>query len=210
MELIVLSSPDDIQNEARQINELFDAGMKLFQVRKPDSSIEKIHSLLVDIDPRHRHEVVLHQHHEIAAAFGLKRRHFPEAIRVSQADALDNLQRTGLALSTSIHSLNDLEDLRAFEYAFFGPVFNSISKFGYNANLPAGFCLPARAARPAIIALGGIDQCNIQQAKSMYFDGVAVLGAIWNRGDSPVANFLGIRDCICNLSDAPIQTLKHD
>ena len=50
--------------------------------------------------------------------------------------------------------------------------------------------LPAaddRSARPCpVIALGGIDPEHLPKAVELGFDGVAVLGAIWDRGEDPV------------------------
>jgi len=44
----------------------------------------------------------------------------------------------------------------------------------------------------------------------MNFDGVAVLGAIWNKPGSPVNNFLSIQDSINKLKEHPVQTSAHD
>ena len=210
MELIVISSPEFLENEPRLINELFAAGMKRFHLRKPNASISKLVELISAIDPKFRAEVVLHQHHELADTFSMKRRHYPEALRLLHADLLVQQKRCGIGLSTSIHKLYHAYELSIFDYVFFSPVFNSISKLGYHATLPANFHLHRPEDTPAVIALGGVDVANIPLVSEMNFDGVAVLGAIWNKPGSPVSNFLNIQNCITNLSQHPVQNIRHD
>ena len=42
MELIVISSPEDIKDEVSLINELFAAGMKRFHLLKPNIGLAKL------------------------------------------------------------------------------------------------------------------------------------------------------------------------
>lgn len=187
MQLIVISSPERIGNEAVLINALFDAGMRRLHLRKPNASAAALVTLLNGIDPAYRSEVVLHQHHELAEHFGLWRKHYPEKLRLQRGRHESPPSRPGL--STSIHDLSTLAELGAYEYVFFGPVFNSFSKPGYHSNLPHNFRLPARPAAPAIIAIGGIDADHVHLARAMNFDGVAVLGAIWNKPQAACIQF---------------------
>lgn len=190
MELIVISSPDLLENEAAIINALFSAGMGLFHLRKPGASVAELRALLQDIDPAFRTKLVLHQHHLLCSEYELKRRHFPEALRLQyDQDYFVDQRQQGIHCSTSIHSLDLLPALTAFEYVFFGPVFNSISKPGYETSLALDFQIPEGSEPPAIIALGGIEPGNVQQVKTMNFLGIAVLGAIWNNAGNPVHHF---------------------
>jgi thiamine-phosphate pyrophosphorylase len=194
MELIIISSPDWLENEAKCINALFAAGMHLFHLRKPNSSFFALQSLLDDIEPAYRALVVLHQHHELCKQYGLPRRHYPEAMRFQHAPAyFADLQQQGITLSTSIHRLDSISELMEFDYVFFSPVFDSISKRGYNSTLPVDFRLPERSASPRVIALGGVEAGNIHQIRAMNFDGIAVLGAMWNKDECPVEEFLRIQ-----------------
>lgn len=197
MELIIISSPDWRENEANVINALFAAGMHLFHLRKPNSSLSALQSLLDDIEPAYRSLVVMHQHHELCDQFGLPRRHYPEAMQLQHHPAyFADLQRQGITLSSSIHRLDSLSELTAFDYVFFSPVFDSISKRGYNSTLPVDFRLPERYASPRVIALGGVKAGNIVQVKAMNFDGIAVLGAIWDKDGCPIEEFMRIQVAI--------------
>jgi len=190
MRLIVLSAPDHLVDEAAVINGLFEAGMDLFHIRKPHSGIAEVRTLIEGIDPAYHHLLVLHQHHVLCDAFGLTRRHYPEALRQQQdAQCFADLQQQGIRLSTSIHHLQSLPGLSAFEYVFFSPVFNSISKVGYYSKLAAEFKCSSIPGFPAVFALGGISADNIAEVSAMNFDGVGVLGAIWNMGQCPLDNF---------------------
>ncbi len=118
----------------------------------------------------------------------------PQGIHYREADRpqppLYALQR-GRTQSTSFHCVEDMQhEWGALTYAFFSPVFDSISKPGYVA---AGFCSDAlHAALPTlpfdVIALGGVTADNVLQAHAMGFAGVAVLGSIWS-ATSPVQAF---------------------
>jgi len=181
LELIVISSPSPVSNEAENINSFFEAGLGVFHLRKPDSDLEDVAKLLSQIDPKYYDRIAIHQHHQLAAEFGLKRLHFTELKR--QNTVLATFQKTkekGLKISTSIHDLDLLDQLDHFDYTFFSPVFDSISKQGYKSKLNSDFTLQKPAKSPAVIALGGIEQQNIHLIKTMNFDGAAVLGTIWN------------------------------
>lgn len=189
--LIVVSDTGFRSDEAILINALFDEGLQLFHVRKPEASASAIQFLLEGINPVHLSKIALHQQHSLAEIVAIKRLHFPEAIRKkTAAEEWLQLKKRGYTLSTSIHRIEE-EIADVFDYAFFGPVFNSISKKGYTAMAGSTFNLqPSK-----LVAIGGIDENNCTSALAMGFAGVAVLGAIW-QNDEPVKQFKKIqRQC---------------
>ncbi|MNL58746.1 Regulatory protein TenI [compost metagenome] len=95
----------------------------------------------------------------------------------------------GYTLSTSVHQLHDLEKLNSFDYTFYGPVFNSISKLGYTGLSKVNLILPDQNRKIKIIGLGGITHQNIREIKKLGFDGTAVLGTIWNSKTTAINNF---------------------
>jgi thiamine-phosphate pyrophosphorylase len=132
--LHVISNPTPVANEASLINQLFDEGLRVFHLRKPESSLEEMALLLQAINPCHYPKIALHQHHSLAGDFGMGRLHYTEAARKSASQETLSKQRAEYILSTSVHSLADYQSLAEyFDYAFLGPVFNSISKPGYEA-----------------------------------------------------------------------------
>lgn len=179
--LIVISSPTPVSNEAFLINQLCEEGLSVFHLRKPDYTEPKLTALLKEIDPVHYSKIALHRFHHLAGSFGINRLHFTgEGRKQINKDALMAYKSEGMVLSTSVHSMPEYYDLSShFDYTFLGPVFDSISKPGYQAK---AFNMESMDKKQAtkLIALGGIDSTNCSKAYSMGFDGVAVLGAVWN------------------------------
>ncbi|MEO6522892.1 MAG: thiamine phosphate synthase [Mucilaginibacter sp.] len=199
MELIVISDPGAVADEASIINRLFEAGMTRFHLRKPDWKIDQFIDLLLGIDPTFYNAIALHQQHYLTGTFGIKRLHYTENQRViTGTEKLTQQNQKGYTLSTSVHHIAHISLLEYFDYAFFSPVFNSISKPGYQSQLEDGFRLEKVNALPKVIALGGIDETNLERVREMNFDGAAVLGAIWNDPYQAVATFKRLKDLANN------------
>lgn len=193
--LIVISNPTAVKDEAQIINALFDEGLEVFHLRKPTASVEVIKTMIEKIDSKYHSQISLHQQHQIVNDYGIKRLHFTEAKRNETDEAtFAFLKENKNILSTSFHQLEVYNMLHpAFEYAFFGPVFNSISKQGYTTILPNGFVFPVKPCQPKVIALAGVDATNMEQVKQMQFSGAAVLGAIWQKPGEHIKQFIKLQ-----------------
>lgn len=195
MQLIVISHPNIVVNEVRIINQLFELGLTRFHLRKPDWDEKQVVDLLEQIDHAFHPYIALHQHHHIAVDFDIKRLHYTEKHRLAtEQDKLIFQKKGGYALSTSIHDVAKLNSLAPFDYTFFGPVFNSISKPGYQSNLAQDFHIAKTYNQPQIIALGGVECSNLDQLKHMGFDSAAVLGTIWGDPAQAVTNFRKLQE----------------
>ncbi|RZK82311.1 MAG: thiamine phosphate synthase [Pedobacter sp.] len=200
MKLIVISNPVDLPKEAVTINALFDAGLTHFHLRKPEAGTAALRSLLDEIDPLYNNRIALHQHHEIANQYNISRLHYTEAVRqLSSIDSRRSLREKGYKLSTSVHSLSMIANLADFNYVFYGPVFESISKMGYAGVVSPDFKLKKTRQQPEVIALGGVQVNRINNLNHMGFDGVAVLGALWNIPEEAVTTFNHIKTSIAAL-----------
>jgi thiamine-phosphate pyrophosphorylase len=198
MQLVVVSNPIAIVDEAKIINKLFESGLEIFHLRKPDHPLTAIRKLLDEIDPQYYQGISLHQFHEIASEYRIDRLHFPEKVRRETGDGkIKFLSESGYRLSTSIHRLADLDSLVGFGYAFFSPVFNSLSKLGYLGVVAADF-KHTKTQKIDLIALGGVAVENITKCIGMNFDGVAVLGAIWNDPLNAIVSFNNMKQVIYN------------
>lgn len=191
MNLLAISDPVFIPDEAAITSSLFREGLACFHLRKPKSNVEEYCALLRKIEPEFLERISIHQHHHIAKDFGLKRLHFTENQRESTSDErIKTMAESGFIISTSIHDLTKLKLLSThFSYTFFGPVFDSISKADYKSTLPKNFILNEELKKVSVIALGGIDLSNIEKVRQMNFDGAAILGAIWENPDKAVEIF---------------------
>jgi thiamine-phosphate pyrophosphorylase len=196
--LIVISNPTTKKNEAHLINALFDEGLEVLHLRKPEANIDELGQLLREIKACHHPKIALHHCHSLAKEFGIKRLHFPEVKRkATSEEELVQLKKPNVILSTSIHQIEAYKTLSTcFSYTFFGPVFNSISKQGYSSTLADGFTFPVEKNNLEVIALGGVDSTNIATAMKMRFDGVAVLGAIWKSPNESIAVFKDLKKAL--------------
>jgi thiamine-phosphate pyrophosphorylase len=189
--MIVISNPTLIKNEISTINLLFENGMELFHIRKPDFSTAEMKAFLFEIKSDYRHNLVLHSHHQLAVEFGIHRIHFTEKKRNEMSEKnLKKWKEKGFTFSTSIHKMADFKKLSAvFDYAFFGPVFESISKTNYISDIDFEKELKQRNnTKTALIAVGGITSERIKIALKYGFDDVALLGTIWN-SNNPIENY---------------------
>ena len=175
-----MTRADYFDGEAELVNRHFDNGMEILHIRKSENNSNKFRELMSNVNPAYYDRIAIHQHHELADEYHLKRLHFPESQRkLTVLKELRNYKKEGFTLSSSIHELNDLADLKLFDYVFYGPVFNSISKPGYLSKLPTDFRFPMRETTTKIIAVGGITFDLVEKIEKMNFDGAALCGAAW-------------------------------
>ena len=113
--MIIISNPTAVANEINTIHTLFENGMELFHVRKPEFSEEEIKAFVTAIGLEYRNRLVLHNYHHLTKEFGINRIHF------SSTNRPDNFQKTeGFAVSTSTHSIEEFNALSEdYDYAFF-------------------------------------------------------------------------------------------
>ncbi len=192
MKLIVLSNPTHLKNEHEWLCSLFEMGLEYYHLRKPGFEKSAIENFLKQISPNYYNRIVLHSHYELAEKYNLK------GIHISSPERGNLLSK---CVSTSFHSLKEIEDCeQKYEYAFLSPIFDSISKQGYQAAFgkkELNLFFDSRTKNIDIIALGGINEQTIPEAMSYGFDGVAVLGAVW-MSTNPVEKFNKLLS-VCNI-----------
>lgn len=184
--MIVMTNPSAIANEISIINSLFEEGLSLLHIRKPDFSELEMALFIHQIKLKFRDNLVLHNHHELAADFGINRIHFSE----KQREEVLEIATEHKIISTSVHSAEAFNALNPnFEYAFLSPVFKSISKENYESETDLFEALKSRKNfETKVVALGGIEPENIQKTFENGFDDIALLGAVWNH-QNPVNQF---------------------
>jgi thiamine-phosphate pyrophosphorylase len=177
---ILISNKVPLSNEVEIIRFFLKNKNNLFHLRRYDSSEDEVVQFLNAFTEEERKQHVLNHHHFLASEFGINRLHFSENERLEIGDEkLAKLHSHGFILSTSVHTVEDFENLNSvFEYAFLSPVFDSISKENYKA---VSFDLNDVRKDTKLIALGGITVENYNDALNLGFDGVAFLGGVWNQ-----------------------------
>lgn len=187
--MIVLTHASAMANEIRIINELFEEGLSLLHIRKPDFSELEMAKFIHQIKLQFRPNLVLHHHHHIGEDFGIDRLHFSEKERTNYDPFPINFEKPCKSKSTSIHSIEDFNLLENFDYAFLSPVFSSISKENYHPKTDLFEDVKLRKNfKTKLIALGGIHSENIEKPLENGFDNIALLGTIW-KNDNPVKQF---------------------
>lgn len=193
--MIVITNPISIANEISTIHSLFENGLELLHIRKPNFGETEMKQFLSDINHNYRERLVLHSYHCLAEKFNIKRIHISESKRkvtlmLPCKLPFDSYIKNGFHLSTSAHTIEDFNALKnIFEYAFLSPVYPSISKENYFSKTDMFEAVKNRNNYTTkLIALGGIESKNIKQTLKNGFDNVALLGTIWNR-NNPIENF---------------------
>jgi len=187
--MIVITNPSAVANEINVTNSLFEEGLSLLHIRKPDFSEMEMAQFVHQIKLEFRSKLVLHNHHELAEDFGITRIHFSEKERITKVLLPARFSKP-CRYSTSTHAIEDFNQLdKDFEYAFLSPVFKSISKEDYYPKENLFAALKSRTNHSTkCIALGGIDSENIKKTLENGFDDIALLGTIWNN-ENPVKQF---------------------
>lgn len=194
--LIILSPEKDIPGEAPTINRLFEAGLEILHIRKHDHTRQEVKNLISAVQKDFHPRIVLHQHYELLDEFDLKGAHLTEHRRKEgRTFGIKNI------ISTSYHKLGDITREKVhFEYALLSPIFKSISKKSHVSKieidtLQAFFLAGSPQPKFPIIALGGINELNIIQAKEIGFSGAACIGYIWEN-PQPVEQFKKLQKII--------------
>lgn len=191
LRMIVLIAPEkDIPNEIEILHQLFQEGLEYYHLRKPDKNYQEHCEYLQQIDVKYHNKIVVHYFHELINEFDLKGIHFQEQKRRDCLDTpsdyftkFDNM--FGKTISSSFHEPEELESCSfEFDYHLLSPVFSSISKQGYQGR---GF--DVNPIDKTIIGMGGVTTENLDDFNRLGFQGVGVLGGIWN-SDEPVNEFV--------------------
>jgi len=190
--LILISDHELFLRESEEINGLFESGLELFHVRHANLTDQDFCALIEGVEEKYRHRLVAHHNHSAARKMGIHRFHFTEDSRADWEKKKWKGRKEGEIYSTSVHSVESYNELpEFFSYCFISPVFDSISKM---TKVAVEFELSKRKPGHPVkmIGLGGIYAGNVDKAIKMGFDGVAVLGSIWN-SEEPVKAFLRIK-----------------
>lgn len=172
MKLIVISSPTAIPNEHEIIKSLFEEGLEIFQVDKPDLSKKEIEAYLEKIPAQYRNKVVMHsdfpKFHSLEELRSFKGKYEYAFL----SPIFDSISKPGYFSKFSHRSHTSLPGKR-----------------GFSQIIPE--LIPAVRGKN-IIALGGVDSEKIDLVRKVGFAGVALVGAIWNSKD-PIERFKKIK-----------------
>ena len=191
--MIVLIAPEkDVKNEICILHRLFEEGLVYYHLRKPFKNYNDHVSYLELINEKYHNRIITHYYHELINEFNLKGVHFQEQQR---RDNLENgqqyfigLNMSGRTMSSSFHEPEELSQCEIeFDYHLLSPVFSSISKENYEGR---GFDI--NHIDKTVIGMGGISLDTINDTIALGFDGIGVLGGVWNSED-PIKRFKAMK-----------------
>lgn len=172
---IVITEPEMIPAEAAKIERLLERGIDFVHIRKPGASLRDIKNLIEDIPYVFRKRLKLHGHFELINEFNLGGVHLNSRCPVAPS--------TAHAVSRSCHTLDELKDCDKFEYMTLSPIFDSISKPGYQSAFDLEK-IKGKIEGKNVIALGGVDPSKFSILQTSGFAGAAMLGCVWKDIDS--------------------------
>lgn len=177
LNIVYFTRPEFFGYEAEQIAAHFENGLQILHLRKPDASAAEYENLLRQIPEVFHERITLHDHFELADRFAVG------GVHLNRRNAIYNGARR-LRLSKSCHSIDELRDISKFDYVTLSPIFNSISKAGYNSAFSHEELLQYSKAgliNEKVYALGGVNFENMRKLEQYAFGGCAMLGAVWSK-----------------------------
>lgn len=171
-QIIVITNPEEIDQEAFKIICLLESGVSGVHIRKPNASLREVKNLIEEIPYSLRSKLQLHGHFELLNEMNLGGAHLNHRN--------PNPPSTALSLSKSCHSLSELSEIEEFKYVTLSPIFNSISKKDYKSKFNLQEIEKTGVLRGKnVIALGGITPQSFGMLKRIGFTGAALLGFVW-------------------------------
>ena len=213
MKLIVVSSAYDIENEIGLIELMFRKGMYKFHLRKPNYTTKDYETFLDRLHPKFRKHIIIHSRHNMAFRYKLKginlgRNHKRTKLKTFWKVFKMKLINKKLIVTSEFDSLTQFNASRyPYDYVMLSPVYDSISKKGKRSKFNHSRLKKAFKTKKnyEVYAGGGITASRIPHCQELGFDGVAVMGSIWESED-PIASF---EEClnVCNklASDGKVE-----
>lgn len=178
MKLILLTSADFFIEEDMILTTLFEEGLDILHLRKPDSEPVYCERLLTLIPEQYHPRIVVHDHFYLREEFGLM------GIHLSRRNPQLPPGYSG-PVTRTCYSLDEVERIgQQCQYIFLRNVFDSISEPENRATFTEAQLRDA--ARRGIIgrrvmAEGGVALENIPRLRDLGFGGVVVRGDLWKR-----------------------------
>jgi thiamine-phosphate pyrophosphorylase len=179
--LLVITIPEPVPGEITLWEQLLAAGADALLLRRPGWTAARYAQALEQTPPACYPKIMVAGHWRLYHQFGLMGVHVNEQLRrQTTMPQLRRYRRQGCCVSTGIHNVFTLPLVRnEWDLLLLSPVFDSISKPGYKGQQPPDLQLPLHTGPARVLALGGVHAGNAAKARQMGFNGLALLGAIW-------------------------------
>jgi thiamine-phosphate pyrophosphorylase len=177
MKLIVVTTPTFFVEEDQILTALFEEGLDILHLRKPETPAMYSERLLTLIPQKYHKRIVTHEHFYLQEEFGLM------GIHLNRRNPSEPHDYSG-HISCTCRTLSELSSKKHFyDYLFLSPVFDSVS-----SPHPASFTTEElrqgshdKLIDNKIMALGGVRWENIPLVRDLGFGGAVIMGDLWSK-----------------------------
>ncbi len=177
MKLIIMTQPTYFVEEDKILTALFDEGMDMLHINKPESEPLYAERLLTLLPKRRYSHISVHQHYYLKHEYDLRGIHIDNP----QQGIPEGFRRH---VTRSTGCIDDLKEMKKqCDYVMLHSLFDSLHD-GVKASLAPDELESARRKGlidKKVFALGGMSLESIGMAKDMGFGGVVICGDLWNR-----------------------------
>jgi thiamine-phosphate pyrophosphorylase len=188
MKIALYTPAGIIANETYHVASLLDKVDYLF-LRKPGIHDSYWEDYVEEIPIVHAHKVMT-SYYRVLHDAGLGGFHFRSSMidQLSKPELLENITLLRNHEKKSSVTAHNMEQLKTYDGMFdiimVAPLFESISKPGHQHHWDfeeLKSFLQQKSHKSEVFALGGIDETKVDMIHLLGFDGLAVLGTIWNQ-----------------------------
>ena len=204
MQTILYTAPTEIENEIEIISTLMDIGVDYLYIRKPDLDDFSLVDFKKKIQEKYWKQCISTSL-IITKEFNLGGYHFTRDIlqkNINYNDKiLDWLRANKKIASVSAHQIDDITKYDGqFNHIIVSPIFKSISKENhhYHWDFDALSSILSQHKTAKKFAIGGLeaDAQKINIIKNCNFDGIGILGAIWNEPKNAIEQYQKLQQLI--------------
>lgn len=170
MKTIVLTSPNQVDNEVEKLTLLLKFGIDFLHIRKPDYSARQMSLLIEAIPLCYHNQLRIHSHFELVDSYDLAGIHLNSRNNTPHPNAK--------SLTRSCHSIQEVRQSVGYDYTFLSPIFDSISKHDYKSGFRLDDLIDLNSTAN-VVALGGVTPTHFDSLKNCRFYGAALLGYVW-------------------------------
>ena len=178
MKLIVVTAPTFFVEEDKIITALFEEGLDILHLRKPETPAMYSERLLTLIPQKYHKRIITHEHFYLQEEFSLM------GIHLNTRNPKEPHDYSG-HISCTCHSLDEVRNKKHFyDYLSLSPIYNCITKTGVTSGFTAEELRQAEKSKiidSKVMALGGITSDNILEIKDYGFGGAVIMGDLWNK-----------------------------
>lgn len=190
MKLIVVTAPTFFVEEDKIITALFEEGLDILHLRKPETPAMFSERLLTLIPQKYHRRIVTHEHFYLQEEFNLM------GIHLNVRNPKEPHDYSG-HVSCTCHSIKEIQNKKHFyDYLFLSPIYDCITKTEVSSGFTAEELRQAgrdKLIDNKVMALGGITPENILEIKDYGFGGAVVMGDLWNKFNAcSDRNYLGV------------------